>query len=57
MIDKLGDIYREGYWQTEEYVEGDESKLYDDALENLKELAKPDASYTVSFLDLYGSAP
>jgi hypothetical protein len=37
MIDALGDLYREGYWQTEDYVEGDEAKLLDDALDNLKE--------------------
>ena len=49
----LGDLYREGYWQKNEYVAGDESKLYKDALENLVKIAKPEASYSITFLDLY----
>ncbi len=49
----LGDMYREGYWQDTEYVEGDENKLYTDALDNMDKIAKPEATYEVSFLDLY----
>lgn len=33
-IDVLGDTYREGWWQSNDYVDGDESKLYADALDN-----------------------
>ena len=51
----LQDLYKEGYWQKNEYVEGDETKLYKDALENLVKIAKPEATYDITFLDLYGS--
>jgi len=49
----LGDVYREGWWQNPDYVEGDEAKLYKDTLDNLMEIAKPEATYDVEFLDLY----
>lgn len=55
LIDELHDIYREGYWQKSDYVSGDEDKLYKDALQNLKEISKPNIKYNISFLDLYGS--
>lgn len=51
----LQDLYREGYWQKNEYVEGDEDKLYKDALENLSKISKPEATYDIQFLDLYSS--
>ncbi len=53
--DALQDLYREGYWQKNEYVEGDEEKLYKDALDNLEKIAKPEATYDIQFLDLYSS--
>lgn len=49
----IGDLYREGWWQDSSYVDGDEQKLYDDALENLKEISKPEAKYSIKYLDLY----
>lgn len=49
----LGDMYREGYWQQNDYVEGDEYKLYVDALDNLKEISHPEATYDISYIDLY----
>lgn len=51
----LQDLYREGYWQKNEYIEGDEEKLYKDALKNLEKISKPEATYDVQFLDLYSS--
>lgn len=51
----LGDIYREGYWQDANYVDGDEDRLYADALENLQHIAKPEATYDIEFVDPYGS--
>lgn len=51
---ELGDILREGWWQKSDYVDGDETKLYDDALDNIEKISKPDASYTIGFLDRYG---
>jgi hypothetical protein len=55
LIDDLGDMYREGYWQKSDYVDGDEDKLYYDGLENLEKIAKPEAKYTIQYLDLYGA--
>lgn len=55
LVDSLGDIYREGYWQKNDYVDGDEDKLYNDGLENLRKIAMPDAKYTIQYLDLYGA--
>lgn len=51
----IGDIYREGWWQDASYVDGDEEKLYADALDNLNEVAKPETTYNITYLDLYSS--
>ena len=51
----LGDMYREGYWQKNDYVDGDEDKLYEDALDTIREISQPKATYNVSYLDTYGS--
>lgn len=51
----LGDILREGWWQDSSYVEGDEQRMYNDALDNLSKVAQPETTYTFDFLDLYGS--
>ena len=53
LSDTLGDLYREGYWRETKYVEGDESKLYADAMDNLKEVSHPEATYDFTYLDLY----
>lgn len=47
MQNALGDLYREGWWQKDDYVDGDEEKLYDDALDNLNEISKPDVQYSI----------
>ena len=52
---ELGDIYREGYWQDSNYVDGDEDRLYKDAAEDLERISKPEAEYDISFIDPYGS--
>lgn len=57
LSETLGDIFREGCWQQNDYSEGDEQKLYSDTLDNLKEISHPEAEYEVTFLDLYGSQP
>lgn len=53
MTASIGDLYREGWWQDDSYVDGDEQKLYDDALKNLNVIAKPEATYSIKYLDLY----
>ena len=55
ITDVLGDMLREGYWQDNNYAEGDEDRLYKDAMDNLKEISKPETIYDIEFLDLYGS--
>lgn len=51
----MGDAMREGTWQESTYVEGDEEKLYDDAMDNLKVMSQPDIDYDISYLELFGS--
>lgn len=55
LVDVLGDMLRDGYWQDNNYAEGDETRLYKDAMDNLKEISKPETTYDVDFLDLYAS--
>lgn len=55
MIELMGDLFREGYWQDNNYVDGDEQKLYDDAMENIKKIAFPETTYEIGFIDLYDS--
>lgn len=55
ITDVLGDMLREGYWQDNNYAEGDEDRLYKDAMDNLKEISKPETTYDIEFLDLYDS--
>jgi len=47
LMDTLGDIYREGFWQKADYVDGDEEKLYYDGIENLEKIAKPATTYAI----------
>lgn len=51
----LQDLYREGYWQKNEYVEGDENNLYKDTLKNIKKISKPETIYDLQYLDLYSA--
>lgn len=55
LLKTLGPVLREGYWQDDSYVEGDEIKLYSDAMDNLEVVAQPEATYNITFLDQYGS--
>lgn len=52
VVKSVSDLYREGWWQSANYVDGDETKLYDDAVENLNEISKPEATYSISYLHL-----
>lgn len=55
LTEELGDLLREGYWQEDQFVEGDEIRMYTDAMDNLQEISKPEITYEIGFLDLYGS--
>lgn len=53
--DKAGNLWKEGRLEDDNYIDGDEDRLYEDALDTLKKLAKPAASYNIGYIDLYGS--
>lgn len=53
MMEAVGDLYREGWWNAPNYVDGDEGKLYADTLDNLKEISKPEVTYNINYLDRY----
>lgn len=55
MMQSTGDLYREGWWQDSNYVDGDETKLYEDTLDNLKEVSKPEATYNITYVHLQNS--
>ena len=50
----MGDMLKEGYWNNENYVEGQEQALYDDATEVMDYMCRPDVTYTVSRVSLAG---
>lgn len=53
----MGDLLKDGYWANNNYVEGQESFLYADALEMSAELTKPSVAYTISLIqasDIWG---
>lgn len=51
LCNMLGPMYREGWWQKQDYIDGDEYKLYDDALDTLKKISRPEDTYQIGFLD------
>ena len=53
-IKLLGDILREGWWQDNSYVSGDEQRMYKDALDNLESIAQPEVTYTFDYLHMFG---
>ena len=53
----LGDLVREGWWQDNNYAEDDEDRLYNDAMDNLEEISKPETNYSFTYIDLFESEP
>lgn len=53
--DIMQDTLRDSRWQDANYVDGDEDRLYADALDNSFEIGKPEATYDIDFLSLYES--
>ena len=45
----MGNMLRDGYWQNNNYVLGQEASLYADALEMSKQMAKPKITYSVKY--------
>ncbi len=44
----MGDMLRDGYWNDDNYIKGQEQYLYNDALDVIKEISKPTVTYMVS---------
>lgn len=47
-VETMGDMLKDGYWNDTNYVVGQETNLYNDALEIMKDLAKPAVTYAVT---------
>lgn len=48
----MGDLLRDGYWSNNNYTIGQEQSLYDDAVDVLAQLSKPQFTYAVSLVTL-----
>jgi hypothetical protein len=48
----MGDLLKDGYWNDDNYVQGQEMALYTDALDVLKEASKPEVKYDIDYVDL-----
>lgn len=51
----MHDTLKETRWQDESFVDGDEQRLYDEAMDNSYQIGKPEAKYEIEFLSLYES--
>jgi len=49
----MGDMLRDGYWNNQNYIEGQEQHLYDDAVERLELLSRPSVEYDFSLVRLH----
>lgn len=50
----MGDMLKEGYWNNENYAAGQEQFLYEDAVDMMELMSKPEVKYQVSRLSLAG---
>lgn len=50
----MGDLIRDGYWQDNNYVVGQEQSLFNDAVEVLSVMSKPVATYNVTVFNALG---
>jgi hypothetical protein len=51
---QMGDLLRDGYWQDNSYIVGQEQNLYNDAVEVLSVMSKPVAEYQVNMINTVG---
>ena len=49
----MGDMLRDGYWNNQNYIEGQEQHLFDDATDRMNELSKPTVDYSFSLIRLH----
>lgn len=44
----MGDLLKDGYWNNSNYAIGQEQFLYEDAVDMIKQMSKPEVSYSIS---------
>lgn len=52
--DNMGDLLRDGYWQDDMYIVGQEENLYKDAIATHEVMAKPVADYAIQVINAIG---
>ena len=50
----LGDMLKDGRWEDSNYISGDEKRLYDEALDILRQVSMPEITYSFTYLDMFG---
>lgn len=50
----MGDLLKDGYWNNSNYAVGQEVFLYEDSIDMIKQMSKPDVSYSVSRVSMSG---
>jgi hypothetical protein len=51
-VNAMGDLLQDGYWVNSDYIAGQEQFLYNDAVDLLNVLSRPEASYDGNVIDL-----
>ena len=54
-VSAMGEMLKDGYWNDHNYVAGQESALYADALDVIAGMSKPEVTYTAKVLDMYSA--
>ena len=49
----MGDMLRDGHWTNQNYIEGQEQHLYDDANEHMAIMSRPSVSYSFNLVRLH----
>lgn len=52
---QMGDMLRDGYWQNKNYVVGQEEALYADAVDTIRIMSRPIATYEFDIIRMRGS--
>lgn len=52
-IAAMGDMLRDGKWQNNNYIEGQEQALYDDSVERMKYLSRPTGEYSFDYIRMH----
>lgn len=49
----MGDMLRDGYWNNQNYIQGQEQHMYDDAVERLRVMSRPRVTYNFDLVRLH----